>query len=65
MPFEVALLQWGDGTGGVRLLGRSADPGVVDAVRRHLLDQFNDGHEPARTELRVVRPPSDAQGEGS
>lgn len=65
MPLEVALLQWGDGRGGVRLLGRSTDPGVVDAVRRHLVDQFSDDHEEARTELRLVRAPSDGQGEGS
>jgi len=61
MPMEVALLQWGTATGGVRLLGRSGDPDVVEVVRRHLTELMNED-EDSGPGLRLV--PSRDQTEG-
>ena len=54
---EVALLQWSPG-GGVRLLGKSNDPEMVDTVRRHLVGRLDEA-QPAdgpTTQLRLVQP---------
>jgi len=59
MRHEIALIEWSDGDGGVRLLGRCADPRVVEIVQRHLVESIRgvesrpilralDGREPGR-----------------
>ena len=67
MPFEVALLEWGDGREGVRLLGRSSAPDLVETVRAHLVDRLSDD-EPSeslkRRRLRLVPSPKDDGGKG-
>lgn len=54
MGLEVALLEWGEGQGGVRLLGRSGDPELVDLVRQHLAERL----APAASRAPTNRPPS-------
>ena len=65
MELEVALLEWNKGEQGVRLLGRSNDPGLIEAVRDHLMDQLGDDR-PRSAPLQLVRPEhsgqSDAEG---
>ncbi len=57
MGLEVALLEWREGRQGLRLLGRSADPGMVEAVREHLVEQLGDTGAPDdRPKLRLIRP---------
>ena len=65
MPMEVALLEWGTDRGGVRLLGRSGDPEMVDAVRRHLVNQLDEDLRPddAAAQLRLVSPVDEDEGE--
>ena len=60
MGLEIALLEWREGAQGLRLLGRSADPVMVAAVREHLVERLADAgvlDEPS--ELRLVRPTDD------
>lgn len=52
---EVALLEWGGGAGGVRLLGRSTDPEIVAAVREHLASKLLPTAAESINRLRVVR----------
>ena len=61
MRFEVALLRWSEDPNGegVRLVGRSGDPSLVDLVRLHLQQRLGEetarDAEPAGTpELRLV-----------
>lgn len=58
MPTEVALLEWGEDRGGVRLLGRSADPDVVNLVRRHLMGRLTEKAPTSEsvTKLRLLKP---------
>ena len=65
MTLEVALLERTDGSGAIRLLGRSSDPGLIEAVRGHLMDQLEEDR-PRSAPLQLVRPePSDqADAEG-
>jgi len=53
MRHEVALIEWREGDGGVRLLGRSTDARVVEYVRRQLRAALGREDEPPPT-LRVV-----------
>ena len=62
MELEVALLEWNKGEQGVRLLGRSSDPGLVEAVRDHLVDQLGDCR-PESASLRLIRPKASRQPE--
>ena len=58
MRHEVALLEWGDSTGGVRLLGRSTNPEIVATVRSHLVEQLGPspvGRRPNLVALRTVK----------
>ncbi len=65
MTLEVALLERTDGSGAIRLLGRSSDPGLIEAVREHLMDRLGDDR-PRSAPLQLVRPEhsgqSDAEG---
>ena len=67
MPFEVALLEWGDGRDGVRLLGRSSAPDLVETVRAHLVDRLSDdepSESPRVHRLWPVPSPTDGEGDG-
>ena len=55
MVHEVALIEWSDATGGMRLLGRSRDPQVIAAVREHLADSFLPTAGRSSDGLRLVR----------
>ena len=65
MPMEVALLEWGTDRGGVRLIGRSGDREMVDAVRRHLVEQLDEDHptDGSAAQLRLVQPADGDEGD--
>ena len=65
MTMEVALLQWGDGNSGVRLLGRSTASELVDLVRQHLVEELETGlsEREARPSLHLVPPCAEEGGE--
>ena len=55
---EVALVEWGERgrANTVRLLGRSKDPNMVEAVRQQLVRELQDpDHLDEGTQLRLVR----------
>ena len=59
MALEVALLEWGEESGGVRMLGRSTDPALVEVVREHLtrrLSPYTPGD--SRVPIRLVSNPN-------
>ena len=62
MALEVALLERSDRSGAIRLLGRSSDPGLVEAVRDHLVDQLGECR-PESASLRLIRPKASRQPE--
>lgn len=63
MALEVALLDWSD-TNGMRLLGRSRDPAVIETVRDHLAERLGAEPAPPRAPLRVVTTPQRADPDG-
>ena len=66
MTVEIALLEWGDRSGGIRLLGRSTAPDLVELVRHHLVSELQSERPPRAVGplLRVVDTGSDAGSEG-
>ena len=58
MDFEIALLAWSErhDQDGVRCLGRTRDPHLVEAVREHLIQRL-DATQP--NHLRVIRGAND------
>ena len=63
MGLEVALIEREDVNGGLRLLGRSSDPDLIEAVREHLVHRLQtDGPSPVAT-LRLIRPKASGQPE--
>ena len=65
MQVEVALLEWAYERGGVRLLGRSSDPELVEAVREHLVQQLGSERQGGPAALRLLRPvPEDGDDTG-
>ena len=61
MGLEIALLEWTEADG-VRLVGRSADPRMVNAVRRHLHERLDSQIDMAEPSLRVVPGDDDDRG---
>ena len=60
MGLEVALLEWREGAQGLRLVGRSADPAMVAAVKEHLVERLAGTGAPDEPPmLRLVRPADD------
>jgi hypothetical protein len=55
MTIEVALID-SDARRGVRLLGRSADSDLVEAVREHLVDQLQRRTDSEPPQLHLVGP---------
>ena len=62
MRTEVTLLQWSDPEGAVRIVGRSADPDLIDLVREFLLEELDAPPPSAPIPLRPVRPVQDKKG---
>ena len=64
MSLEVVLLESDEDEGGVRLLGRSSNPFVVDTVRRHLVGRLGSG-VPLNPSLplHAVLPPKEQDGD--
>ena len=58
MNLEIALLGWDDGRSGVRLIGRTHNAALIDAVREHLIERLEtecapDGPQPSPS-LRLL-----------
>ncbi len=56
VALEVALLEWQNGGEGLRLLGRSSDPNLVEAVREHLLGRLGAESPSKRSKLHLLHP---------
>ena len=55
VSLEVALLEWNHEVGGVKFLGRSGDPELVERVRAHLTRKLHRAApRPAEANLRLV-----------
>jgi hypothetical protein len=61
MRLEIALLEWTE-PDGVRIVGRSADPRMVEAVRRHLHERLDCRERDDGPDIHVV-PTGDDDGE--
>lgn len=55
--FEVALVAWPP-RGGTQIVGRSADPDLVDAVRERLVRELEGEPGAGSAPLRVLRRPN-------
>jgi len=62
MHVEVALIET-DPRRGVRILGRSADPKLVQSVRAHLVDRLQEDPEPTMAVFRPVWPHPSSEGD--
>ena len=59
MALEVALLEWHDESGGIRMLGRCRDRDVVEAVRARLAARLSSDGPPRRSTPPRLRPVPD------